>query len=90
MHGCKQLLATHPSFEVGFDRGVIGGNYPFGEASSLIDFIKVRKAFEFCSCFPSVFWQATSHCTPVLCLLICDVAALKWPPAFELIFKFKL
>ena len=63
MYGCKQLLATYPSFDMGFDRAVNGGSYLFGESVSLIDFIKVRTVFELYLCFPSVFRLATSHCS---------------------------
>ena len=51
------LLATHPSFDMGFDRAVNGANYLFGESVSLINFIKVRIAFAiaFVYVFPSLF-----------------------------------
>ena len=81
-YGCKQVsrLTQYPSFDMGFDRAVNGGNDLFGESVSLINFIKVRTVFEFCLCFP---WLATSHCSWVahrlvpLWSFIC--LALEWP-----------
>ena len=61
------LLATQsltgPSFDMGFDGAVDGRNYLFGESVYIIDFIKVRTAFEFVYVFlPCSGWQLlTAH-----------------------------
>ena len=61
------LLATQsltgPSFDMGFDGAVDGRNYLFGESVYIIDFIKVRTAFEFVYVFPPCSgWQLlTAH-----------------------------
>ena len=73
---------------MGFDRAVNGDNDLFGESVSLMDFIKVCTVFEFCLCFS---WLATLPFAlnrPVPLWSLC--LTLKWPPAFELIFKFKI